>query len=107
MANRLECPFEQLLREAGYIQVYDGQTAMKKRNEQFFVLPEERRFFVRYYQQVLNNKMSNKYAKLVYDTRTGWCTECNIYRKMPNGMRQAQQRMVSREDLTKDLTRRQ
>ena len=94
--NRIECPFEQLLREAGYIQVYDGQTAVQKRTEQFFVPPEERRFFVRYYQQTKNNHFIDKYAKLVYDLRSGWCTECNIYRKAPDGIRQ-EQKMVSNE----------
>jgi len=99
MTTRLECPFEELLREAGYIQIYDGQTVIQKRTDQFFVPPEERRFFVRYYQQVISNRLINKYAKLVYDLRSGWCTECNIYRKALNGMKQGQ-KMISQEDLT-------
>jgi len=93
--NRLECPFEQVLREAGYVQTYDGQTASQKRNEQFFVPPEERRFFVRYYQKINNNHLTDRFAKLVYDLRSGWCTECTIYRKAPNGVKQLHQKMVS------------
>lgn len=97
MSSRIECPWEQILRYAGYVQIYDGQTAIQKRTEQFFVPPEERRFFVRYYQQVDNNHFVNKFAKLVYDLRSGWCTECNTYKKAPNGVKQAQQKMVSKE----------
>ena len=95
--QRIECPFEQLLREAGYVQTYDGQTSLHKATEQFKLQPEERRFFTRQYQKVRNNRFLPEYAKLVYDLRTGWCTECNIYRKVPNGVRQAQQVMVSKE----------
>lgn len=93
--QRIECPFEQLLREAGYVQTYDGQTASHKTSEQFTLRPEDRKFFTRQYQKVRNNHFANEYAKLIYDLRTGWCTECNIYRKAPNGARQAQQTMVS------------
>jgi len=95
--QRIECPFEQLLREAGYVQTYDGQTSLHKAGEQFKLQPEERRFFTRQYQKVRNNRFIPEYAKLVYDLRTGWCTECNVYKKSPNGMRQAQQKMVSLE----------
>jgi len=95
--QRIECPFEQLLREAGYVQTYDGQTTLHKATEQFKLQPEERRFFTRQYQKVVNNRFIPKYAKFVYDLRTGWCTECNIYSKASNGARQAQQVMVSRE----------
>jgi len=95
--QRIECPFEQLLREAGYVQIYDGQTTLRKATEQFQLQPEERRFFTRQYQKVRNNRFLPEYAKLVYDLRTGWCTECNVYRKAPNGVRQAQQVMVSKE----------
>ena len=93
--QRIECPFEQLLREAGYVQTHDGQTALHKATEQFNLQPEERRFFTRQYQKVRSNRFAPEYAKLVYDLRTGWCTECNIYRKA-NGVRQAQQAMVSK-----------
>jgi len=100
MSSRIECPFEEVLRAAGYVQVYDGQAAIQKRNEQFNIPPEERRFFVRHYQKVENNRFVEKFAKLVYDFRSGWCTECDIYKKAPNGMRQARQTMVSQEGLT-------
>ena len=95
--QRIECPFEQLLIEAGYVQTYDGQTTLHKANVQFSLQPEERRFFTRQYQKVRNNHFIPEYAKLVYDLRTGWCVECNIYRKASNGARQAQQVMVSKE----------
>jgi len=95
--QRVECPFEQLLREAGYIQTYDGQTTLRKVTEQFQLQPEERRFFTRQYQKVRNNRFLPEYAKLVYDLRTGWCTECNVYRKASNGARLAQQVMISKE----------
>jgi len=95
--QRIECPFEELLRAAGYVQTYDGQATLRKATEQFNLQPEERRFFTRQYQKVKNNHFIPEYAKLVYDLRTGWCTECNIYRKAPNGVRQAQQIMVSKE----------
>ena len=95
--QRIECPFEQLLREAGYVQTYDGQTSLHKATMQFNLQPEERRFFTRQYRKIKNNRFTPECAKLVYDLRTGWCTECNIYRKAPNGVRQAQQKMVSQE----------
>ena len=95
--QRIECPFEQLLREAGYMQTYDGQTTLHKATTQFNLQPEERRFFTRQYQKVRNNHFTNEYAKLVFDLRTDWCIECNVYKKSPNGARQAQQKMVSQE----------
>jgi len=95
--QRIECLFEQLLREAGYVQTYDGQTSLRKATEQFGLQPEERRFFTRQYQKVRNNHFIPEYAKLVYDLRTSWCTECNVYKKASNGVKQAQQVMVSRE----------
>lgn len=93
--ERIECPFEQLLREAGYVQIYDGQTAVQKATEQFNLRPDERRFFVRHYRQVKNNHFVDKWAKLVYDMRTGWCTGCNIVRKTPDGTKH-EQSMVSK-----------
>ena len=95
--QRIECPFEELLRAAGYVQTYDGQTTLRKATEQFNLQPEERRFFTRQYQKVKNNRFIPEYAKLVYDMRTSWCTECNVYKKAPNGAKQAQQVMVSKE----------
>jgi len=95
--QRIECPFEELLREAGFVQTYDGQTALRKANEQFKLEPEERRFFTRQYQKVKNNHFIPEYAKLVYDLRTSWCTECNVYKKAPNGARHTQQVMISKE----------
>lgn len=94
--QRIECPFEQLLREAGYVQTYDGQTSIHKASMQFNLQPEEKRFFTRQYQKVKNNRFTNEYAKLVYDLRTSWCVECNIYKKAANGVRQVQQVMVSK-----------
>ena len=93
MTGRIECPYEQVLREAGYVQIYDGQTAVQKATEQFNLQPAERRFFVRHYQQMKNNHFINKWAKLVYDTRSGWCTEVTVTSKSPNGAKQ-EQRMV-------------
>ena len=93
--NRIECPFEELLREAGYVQTYDGQTALRKATEQFKLQPEERQFFTRQYRKVKNNQFTNEYAKLVYDSRTGWCTHCDLYKRI-NGIRSAGQVMVSK-----------
>lgn len=104
MTKRLECPFEQLLREAGYIQTYDGQTAVQKAGDQFNLLPEERRFFIRRYQQVRNNKFTNKWAVLKFDLRTGWCIECNVVKQVI-GMPKQEQRMVSNGVFSEDLTK--
>jgi len=95
--QRVECPFEQLLREAGYVQTYDGQTALHKATDQFNLKPEERRVFVRQYRKVRNNRHTSEYARLVYDLRTSWCIECNVYKKASNGARQSQQVMTSKE----------
>ena len=93
--NRLECPFEQLLREAGYVEIYDGQTAPQKQSDQFPISIGDRRFFTRFYQQVRNNHFVEQYAKLVWDVRKRQCVECNIYKKAPNGLKVAQQKMVT------------
>ena len=95
--DRIECPFEQLLREAGYVEVYDGQTAPQKQSDQFPVSTEDRRFFTRFYQQVKNNHFTERYAKLVYNSRSYGCIECNIYKKAPDGLKVAQQKMVTQK----------
>jgi len=95
--NRIECPFEEVLRSAGYVQTYDGQTAMHKATEQFGLQPAERRYFVRRYQKVRNNRFVNRWATLKYDMRSNFCVECNISNKLSNGARQ-EQTMLSREE---------
>lgn len=95
--NRIECPFEQVLRDAGYIEIYDGQTAPQKQSDQFQVPSKERNHFIRYYQQIKGSRFIEKYCKLVYDTRNNWCIECNIYKKAPNGLKIAQQKMITQK----------
>jgi len=89
--NRIECPYEELLKEAGYIQIYDGQSAPQRPNDPTSLKPEERKlkFFVRYYQKVENNHPVNKYVKLVYDLSTGNLRHFpEHYRKTSGNMRQ-------------------
>lgn len=95
--QRIECPFEQVLRDAGYVQIYDGQTALHKATEQFGLLPAERRYFVRRYRKVRNNHFIDKWATLKYDMRTNYCVESNITNKLPNGAKQ-EQTMLSKEE---------
>lgn len=100
--KRIECPFEQLLRDAGYVQVYDGQTALHKATEQFGLQPAERRYFIRRYQKVRNNHFINKWATLKYDMRSGYFVECNITNRLSNGVKQ-EQVMLSKEDNPSNL----
>ena len=81
--ERIECPYEQLLREAGYVQIYDGQTAPHNRQEQFVVKPEDRRYFTRHFRQVKGNRFVDKWATLRYDTREGFCVDVKMVRKAP------------------------
>lgn len=98
-ANKTRCPYEVMLLELGYVEIYDGQSAQKKITEQFFVPPEERRFFVRYFQKVRNNHMTNEFAKLVYDLRTGW-VEPYHFKKTPDNIKH-EIKMLKAETLTK------
>ena len=91
--KRIECPYEQLLREAGYIQVYDGQVTPKRDNDISSLQPEDRRFFIRYYQQVKNNHFTNKYVKLVYDLKTSYC-DPHHYDKAPDGFKLTEKMLV-------------
>ena len=87
--QRTECPYEKELKKQGYIQIYDGQTASQKAGDQVNLKPEERMFFIRYYQLVINNRPTNNYVKLVYDLRTGYLRHFpEHYRKLANGKRQ-------------------
>lgn len=105
--KRIRCDFEDLLKDAGYILIYDGQTARQRENDPTSLKPEDRRFFTRIYQQVKNNRPTDKYAKLIYDARTGYFEgkdnipykkiAMELYEKAPNGLRATQQRMVSQE----------
>jgi len=97
MSSRIECLFEQVLRDGGYIQIYDGQTSLHKATEQYGLLPAERRYFVRRYQKVKGNRFVNRWATLKYDMRSNFCVECNISNKLSNGARQ-EQTMLSREE---------
>ena len=71
--QRIEYDIEKFLRDEKYIQTYDGQTALHKATEQFGLLPEERRFFVRKYRKVINNRYTRDCVKLIYDLRKGQC----------------------------------
>jgi len=87
--NRIEYPIEELLRDAGYILIYDGQTAPQRKTDQFAVPSEDRQIFIRHYQQIKHNHFINKYVKLVYNLRKG---ECNAfdYKIKPNSLKQTQ-----------------
>jgi len=93
--QRIEYPIEELLRDAGYIQIYDGQTASQKKTDQFAMLPEDRQVFIRRYQQIKHNRFINKYVKLIYNLRKGECDGIE-YKIQPNGLKQSQQIMVSK-----------
>ena len=87
--QRTECPYEEHLRKLGYIQIYDGETSPQRAKDPTSLKPEERKFFIRYYQLVRNNHPTNEYVKLVYDLRTGYLAHFpEHYRKLANGKRQ-------------------
>ena len=87
--QRTECPYEEELRKRGYIQIYDGETSPRKTSDQITLKPEERTFFIRYYQLVKNNRPVNEYVKLVYDLRTGYLGHFpEHYHKTADGKRQ-------------------
>jgi len=87
--QRTECPYEEYLRRLGYIQIYDGETAPKKASDQVNLKPEERKFFIRYYQLIKNNHPTDNYVKLVFDLRSGYLAHFpEHYRRLPNGKRQ-------------------
>ena len=89
--NRTECFYEQHLRKLGYIQIYDGETAPQKQSDQFAIIPEERKFFIRYYQLVKHNHMVKEYVKLVYDLRTGYLKHFpEHYHMLPNGAKKTE-----------------
>lgn len=94
MNGRIECPLERILKEAGFVQIYDGQTAIAIRNQKMPCPPEERRFFVRHYQQAKNGRFINRWAKLVYDLRNRNCVTFYITNK-DVGKEKEEQKMVS------------
>ena len=99
--DRIEYPIERLLRDAGYIQIYDGQTSPQKKTEQFNVPPEDRQVFIRRYQQIQNNHFVNKYVKLIYNLRKGECDAFD-YKIKPGGLKQSQN-MLTTIGLTKGI----
>ena len=97
--QRIEYPIEELLRDAGYIQIYDGQTASQKKTDQFPMPSEDRQVFIRRYQQIKHNHFINKYVKLIYNLRKGECDAIE-YKIQPNGLKRSQE-MLSMGGLTK------
>ena len=95
--QRIECLYEQDLKESGYVQIFDGQTTSHKATEQLKSQPEERRFFIRRYQKVRNNRFVNKWVTLKYDFRIGYFVECTISTKLSDGSKQ-EQTMLSKDD---------
>ena len=88
--NRTECAYEEHLRKLGYVQIYDGEASPKKPNDFTSLEPGERKFFIRYYQLVKNNRPTDEYVKLVYDLRTGYLAHFpEHYLKTADGKRQA------------------
>ena len=83
--QKIEYPIERFLREDGYVQIYDGQLSLHKASEQFKLLPEERRFFVRKYRKVKNNHFTRDCVKLIYDLRKNQC-DFIAYQIPPNGI---------------------
>ena len=84
--SRTECPYETYLRKLGYVQIYDGESESRRPNDPTSLAPEERKFFIRYYQLVKNNHMTNNYVKLVFDLRSGYLRHFpEHYHKLPNG----------------------
>jgi len=71
--QRIEYPIEAFIRSEGYIQIYDGQITLHKATEQFKLQPEERRFFIRRYRKVRNNRFAKDCVKLIYDLRKEQC----------------------------------
>lgn len=94
MNGRIECPLEKALKSAGFVQIYDGQSAIAARHQKNPMPPEERRFFVRHYQQVKNGRFVNWWAKFVYDTRNRNCITFYITNK-DIGKYKEEQKMVS------------
>lgn len=94
MNGRIECPLEKIIKEAGFIQLYDGQSAMQVRQQKMPMPPEERRFFVRHYRQSKNGKFVSRWAKLVYDMRNQACITFYFTSKDP-GQEKEEQKMVS------------
>jgi len=87
--NRTECPYEEHLRKAGYIQIYDGESAPQRKNDPTSLGPGERSFFIRYYQLIKNDRFTDEYVKLVYDLRTGFLRHFpEHYLKTADGKRQ-------------------
>jgi len=102
MNGRIECPLEKVLREAGFVQMYDGQSAMAVRQQKTPLPPEERRFFVRHYQQARNGRFINKWAKLVYDMRNRRCVTL-YFTSRELGKEVERQKMVSFDDSLSEL----
>jgi len=93
--NRTECLYEQHLRKLGYIEIYDGEAAPQRPNDPTSLKPEERRFFIRYYQLVRNNHLTNEYVKLVFDKRANRLSHFpEHYRMTTNKTKQAQDMMA-------------
>ena len=99
MSIRTECPYEQYLKQLGFIQIYDGESAPQRPDDPTSLKPGERSFFIRHYQLVRNNRMTNEYAKLVYDLR-GESPRLRYfpehYRKLANGAKKVEDMLAIR-----------
>lgn len=91
--GQIKCLFEDIFRKAGYRVVYDGQTAERK-DVQFNISPAERRFFTRHLRKVENGKFVDSWVVFRYDTRSGFCFDCQATKEEP-GVPRVRQRMTS------------